>query len=71
MTLEELHRTMVDGFRLIDERFAAGEEHNDQRFAANDQRFSGIDQRFDRMDERFDRSSPRPNPLPHFRGTLL
>ena len=34
---------MVDGFKRIDERFAA-----------NDQRFGGIDRRLDRMDHRFE-----------------
>jgi archaellum component FlaC len=44
MTIEELHRTVVDGFRKSDERFTR-----------IDERFVGIDERFDRVDERFDR----------------
>ena len=54
MTLEELHRTVVDGFRRIDERFTAGEKQNDQRFAASDRQFAAIDQRFAAIDQRFD-----------------
>ena len=44
MTIEELHRTVVDGVRK-----------NDELFAGIDARFARIDERFDRVDERFDR----------------
>jgi hypothetical protein len=51
MTIEELHRTVVEGFRKSDERFT----RIDERFVGIDERFARIDERFDRVDERFDR----------------
>ena len=72
MTIEELHRTVVDGFGSIekrfngvDERFARIDERFvgiDERFARIDERFVGIDERFARMDERFDRMDERFDP---------
>ena len=50
MTIEELHREMVDGFRAVDERFVA----NDERFDAVDKRFDAVDKKFDAIDRRFD-----------------
>jgi archaellum component FlaC len=55
VTIEDLHRTVVDGFTRVDERFAA----NDQRFDRMDERFDRMDVRLDRMDERFDRIDER------------
>ena len=43
MTIEELHRTVVEGFQRVEDRLAG-----------HDQRFVGIDERFARMDERFE-----------------
>ena len=40
MTIEELHATVVDGFRRVDERFAA----NDERFARIDEQFGELRQ---------------------------
>ena len=51
MTTEELHRTVVDGFRQNDEHFAA----IDERFIGVDGRLDAIDGRLARIDERFDR----------------
>jgi hypothetical protein len=51
MTIEELHRTVVDGFRKNDEQFAG----IDARFGGVDDRFVSIEKRFARIDERFDR----------------
>ena len=51
MTIEELHRTVVDGFRKNDEQFAG----IDARFGGVDERFVSIEKRFARIDERFDR----------------
>jgi len=42
MTIEELHRTVVDGVRK-----------NDELFAGIDARFARIDERFDRVDAEF------------------
>ena len=49
MTLEELHATVVEGFKKVDERFAP----HDERFARIDERFARIDERFARIDDQF------------------
>jgi hypothetical protein len=53
MTVDELHRTMIEGFaelrRDIDVRFEA----IDVRFEAIDVRFDAIDARFNAIDARF------------------
>ena len=49
MTLEDLHRTMVDGFSRIDQRFARIEDQlaqNDARWAQNDARWAQNDARW-------------------------
>lgn len=45
MAIEELHRTVVEGFKRVDQRFAGV----DERFATVDKRFARIDERFDEM----------------------
>ena len=50
MTIEDLQRTVVDGFERMDERFVANEQRSDRV----DQRLVRIDARFDRIDERFE-----------------
>ena len=57
MTIEELHRTVVDGLSRVDERFVATERRFDaidERFDAIDGRFDAIDEKFDAIDEKFD-----------------
>jgi hypothetical protein len=57
MTLEELHQTLVDGLRNIDQRFVA----NDQRLDALGQRVNGVDKRLGDIDRRFDELELRIN----------
>ena len=55
MTLEDLHRTMVDGFSRIDQRFARIEDQlaqNDARWAQNDARWAQNDARWAQIDAR-------------------
>lgn len=57
MTIEELHRTVVEGFQRIDDRLAGHDERfvgMDERFARIDVQFSRIDAQFSRIDERFE-----------------
>ena len=49
MTIEELHQTVVDGFRRVDERFVA----NDKRLDAVDKRSARTDERLDRIEAKF------------------
>ena len=49
MTIDELHQTLVNGLKSVDERFVA----NDGRFDGIDKRFDGIDERLDSIDARF------------------
>ena len=58
MTIEELHRTVVEGFQRIDDRLAGHDEGfvgMDKRFARIDAQFTRIDAQFNRIDERFSR----------------
>ena len=55
MTLEDLHRTMVDGFSRIDQRFARIEDQlaqNDARWAQNDARWVQNDAQWAQIDAR-------------------
>ena len=55
MTLEDLHRTMVDGFSRIDQRFARIEDQlaqNDARWAQNDARWVENDAQWAQIDAR-------------------
>ena len=52
---DDLHRTIVEGFKAVDARFEA----IDQRFEAIDQRFEAIDQRFESIDQRFEAMETR------------
>jgi hypothetical protein len=55
VTIEELHRTVVEGFQRVEARLAG----HDERFDRMDERFDRMDERFDRMDARFDRMDAR------------
>ena len=58
MTLEDLHRTVVDGFARVDARLSGHDRQFvsvDERFVRIDERFARVDERFARVDERFDR----------------
>ena len=55
MTLEDLHRTMVDGFSRVDQRFARIEDQlaqNDARWAQNDARWVENDAQWAQIDAR-------------------
>lgn len=55
MTLEDLHRTMVDGFSRIDQRFARIEDQlaqNDARWAQNDARWVENEAQWAQIDAR-------------------
>ena len=43
MTIEDLHKTVVEGFQRVEDRLAG-----------HDERFVGMDERFDRMEARFE-----------------
>lgn len=49
MTIEELHRTIVEGFKRVEDRLTG----HDERFARMDERFVGVDKRFVSINERF------------------
>ena len=51
MTIEELHRTVVEGFQRIDDRRAGP----DERFVGMDERFARIDVQFNHIDAQFSR----------------
>lgn len=55
MTIEALHRVVVDGFKSVDDRFAVRDRRSDavdERFDTVDKRFEAIEKRFDAVDER-------------------
>ncbi len=62
MTLEELHQTVVEGFKRVDDWLAKNDEHwarNDERWARNDERWAQNDERWTRNDERWAQNNER------------
>ena len=53
MTLDELHRTVVEGFAELRRENRESRAAIDARFGEMDARFDGIDARFGEMDARF------------------
>ena len=54
MTVDELHRTVVEGFAELRRENRESRAAIDARFGEIDARFDGIDARFDGIDARFD-----------------
>jgi hypothetical protein len=54
MTVDELHRTVVEGFAELRRENRESRAAIDARFREMDARFHGIDARFDGIDARFD-----------------
>src|SRR5688572_11016490 len=59
MTVDELHRTVVEGFAELRRENRESRAAIDARFREMDARFDGIDARFDGIDARFRETDAR------------